>query len=182
MKHSQKIVTSIITICISMAFIGCQTYDNMSKGGKGGLGGAGLGALAGQLIGGDTQATLIGAAAGAGLGYIIGNEKDKKDAQQPQFVPEYAPFAGTKWTVTKVTPAPSPAFKTLTIEFLTDGTLITRKTLLDDQMILEKESYRVSGGILIINQADYLINATYTMSGNKLTLNAEQFRAELMRM
>ena len=39
---------------------------------------AGIGALAGQAIGGDTEATLIGAGVGALAGYAIGNEQDKK--------------------------------------------------------------------------------------------------------
>lgn len=43
----------------------------------GALLGAGIGALAGQAIGHDTEATLIGAAVGTGAGYIIGNESDK---------------------------------------------------------------------------------------------------------
>ncbi len=43
----------------------------------GALLGAGLGALAGQAIGHDTKATLIGVAVGTGAGYIIGNESDK---------------------------------------------------------------------------------------------------------
>jgi uncharacterized protein YcfJ len=43
----------------------------------GALLGAGVGALAGQAIGGDTEATLIGTAVGVGAGYIIGNESDK---------------------------------------------------------------------------------------------------------
>ncbi|MCH8131581.1 MAG: hypothetical protein IIA30_03425, partial [Myxococcales bacterium] len=41
-----------------------------------------IGALAGQAIGGDTDGTLIGAAVGSGIGYIIGNEKDKADARE----------------------------------------------------------------------------------------------------
>ena len=48
------------------------------------LAGAGIGALAGQAIGGNTGATLIGAGAGAVGGYIIGNEMDKKKAQRLQ--------------------------------------------------------------------------------------------------
>lgn len=46
----------------------------------GALLGAGIGALAGQAIGHDTQATLIGAAIGTGAGYIFGNESDKERA------------------------------------------------------------------------------------------------------
>jgi hypothetical protein len=43
----------------------------------GALLGAGIGALAGQAIGRDTEATLIGTAVGAGAGYVVGNESDK---------------------------------------------------------------------------------------------------------
>ncbi len=35
----------------------------------------------GQLAGGDSEATLIGAAVGAGAGYIFGNESDKEKTQ-----------------------------------------------------------------------------------------------------
>ena len=55
---------------------GCQS---------GGQTGAALGSLAGagigQLAGKDTKSTLIGAAVGAGAGYIFGNEGDKKKTQ-----------------------------------------------------------------------------------------------------
>jgi outer membrane lipoprotein SlyB len=47
----------------------------------GALLGAGVGALAGQAIGGNTEATLIGTGVGAGAGYIIGNESDKEKAR-----------------------------------------------------------------------------------------------------
>ena len=39
-----------------------------------------LGAGIGQLAGGDTESTLIGAAVGGGAGYMLGNERDKKEA------------------------------------------------------------------------------------------------------
>ena len=39
--------------------------------------------LGGATIGGDTKSTLIGPAAGAGSGYIIGNEADKPDTTTP---------------------------------------------------------------------------------------------------
>ena len=48
----------------------------------GSLLGAGVGALAGQAIGGDTEATLIGTGVGAGAGYIIGNESDKAKSRR----------------------------------------------------------------------------------------------------
>jgi len=49
----------------------------------GSLLGLGLGAVAGQAIGGDTAGTLIGAGVGAGAGYIVGNELDKDDEPRP---------------------------------------------------------------------------------------------------
>jgi surface antigen len=53
-----------------------------TKGQQGAAGGAVGGAILGQMIGGDTEATLIGAALGGLVGYIIGNEMDKYDREQ----------------------------------------------------------------------------------------------------
>lgn len=60
----------------SMALSGCNDAQ------AGALLGAGIGALAGQAIGHDTEATLIGGAVGAGAGYILGNESDKAKHNQ----------------------------------------------------------------------------------------------------
>ena len=54
----------------------------------GGLAGGGIGALAGQAIGGDTESTLIGAGVGAVAGYILGNEVDKANQQNQQNRPQ----------------------------------------------------------------------------------------------
>lgn len=62
-----------LTVAAACTLGGCASNDAQ----WGGLFGAGLGALAGQAIGGDTEATLIGTAVGAGAGYMIGNESDK---------------------------------------------------------------------------------------------------------
>ena len=65
----------VLVLALGLAFLaGCET-----AGQSGALIGAGVGAGAGQLIGGDTESTLIGTAVGGGLGYIIGNERDKKN-------------------------------------------------------------------------------------------------------
>ena len=58
-------------------FAGAGFLGGCNDAQAGALLGAGIGALAGQAIGHDTQATLIGAAVGTGAGYIIGNESDK---------------------------------------------------------------------------------------------------------
>jgi hypothetical protein len=59
-----------------IVFTGCENSAQTGAG-AGALAGAGIGQLAGR----DTEATLIGAAVGAGAGYIIGNEQDKKKQQ-----------------------------------------------------------------------------------------------------
>ena len=66
-------------LMIGLSCGGCET-----KAQTGTLGGAGIGALAGQAIGGDTGATLIGAGVGAVAGYVVGNEMDKKDEREGQ--------------------------------------------------------------------------------------------------
>ena len=45
------------------------------------LAGAGIGALAGR----STESTLIGAAVGAGAGYMVGNESDKAKTQSRMY-------------------------------------------------------------------------------------------------
>ena len=76
--------STITILALSLGFLfiaGC---------GSSGSTGAGIGALAGagigQLAGGNTEATLIGAAIGGGTGYIIGNEADKKAANKKNTV------------------------------------------------------------------------------------------------
>jgi len=67
----KKIATTLsIAAVLSLATIGCTKTE------EGALIGTGIGALAGQAIGGDTGATLIGAGAGALIGGAIGNDQD----------------------------------------------------------------------------------------------------------
>ena len=61
----------VLAAGVMIGLTGCNDAQS------GSLLGAGIGALAGQAIGGDTEATLIGAGVGAGAGYIVGNESDK---------------------------------------------------------------------------------------------------------
>ena len=68
------IILMVVAVSLGLAFVGGCESDAQT----GALIGAGVGALAGQAIGGDTQGTLIGAGVGAAGGYIIGNEQDKK--------------------------------------------------------------------------------------------------------
>jgi len=69
-----------------------------NKAQQGGLGGAAVGALIGQAIGHDTEATLLGAAIGGVLGYMVGNEMDKEDRRRLNDVYEYQPDnTTTEW-------------------------------------------------------------------------------------
>ena len=67
----------LVGLCAAITLLtGCNDAQS------GALLGAGIGALAGQAIGGNTKSTLIGTAVGAGAGYVIGNESDKAKHQQ----------------------------------------------------------------------------------------------------
>ncbi|MEN8252342.1 MAG: glycine zipper domain-containing protein [Patescibacteria group bacterium] len=68
---------NIIAVIVLFASVSGCNYAQMS-----GVGGAGAGALIGQAIGKNTEATLIGAAVGTMVGYMIGNEMDKYDKAQ----------------------------------------------------------------------------------------------------
>ncbi|MCI5144485.1 MAG: glycine zipper 2TM domain-containing protein [Candidatus Electrothrix sp. AR3] len=81
-------ITHIMAIFSIFLLASCTTA---SRGGIGAAGGAGAGAIAGQAIGHDTQSTLLGAAIGGVLGYIVGNEMDKFDQQQLSQAYESAP-------------------------------------------------------------------------------------------
>jgi len=66
----------------AMLLLGLAAGSGCQSGGQTGLlAGAGIGALAGQAIGGNTTATLIGTGVGAGVGYVIGNERDRSQAR-----------------------------------------------------------------------------------------------------
>ncbi len=89
--------------------------SSMNKAQVGGVGGAGAGAIIGQAIGHNTEATLIGMVVGGMVGYIVGNEMDKYDREQLNHVYERGlsghpsswvnPDKGTQYHVT-----PQPAY------------------------------------------------------------------------
>ena len=75
---AKDLVTILMVVVASLGLVfvlGCESDAQ-----TGALLGTGVGALAGQAIGGDTKSTLIGAAVGAGAGYMVGSEQDKKKA------------------------------------------------------------------------------------------------------
>ncbi len=114
----EKKMKKIILILLPLLILGLSSCgDQFSKGQKGaGIGAAG-GAIIGQAIGRNTEATLIGAAVGTMLGYIVGNEMDKFDRQELNQTYEFGksgqtttwqnPDSGNNYKVT-----PQPAYTT----------------------------------------------------------------------
>lgn len=73
-----KMFIGVMVVLISGMLVpgGCE-----SGGQTGALLGSLAGAGIGQIAGGDTKSTLIGAGIGGATGYIIGSEKDKQQAR-----------------------------------------------------------------------------------------------------
>ena len=155
---------------------------------KGMAWGAGLGAIAGGIIGGHGSDALIGAAVGTGIGYIVGNESDKKKAQEMNAQSpkgthhETGPFAGTTWHLMDWSPkSGKEVFKAKTFSFGKDGWLTTHTTNKDGKKTTDRENYRVVDNTLIVNKGDYLLNFKYAIQGDQLTVDSEKVRAILKR-
>jgi hypothetical protein len=73
-----KIHMVILTLIFSVLLVSCAHYPpDRYNTQAGAVTGAGMGALIGQAIGGNTQGTLIGLAAGTILGALVGNAVDQ---------------------------------------------------------------------------------------------------------
>ncbi|MCX5803052.1 MAG: YMGG-like glycine zipper-containing protein [Proteobacteria bacterium] len=72
----------LIMLVLSMGFLTFSCTSTGYNTQKGAAIGTGLGALAGQIIGGNTAGTLIGAAVGALAGGIVGNAVDQDVTNQ----------------------------------------------------------------------------------------------------
>jgi len=169
----------------SLTIVFATTVGCATKGRTGALAGSGVGALIGQAVGRDTEATLIGAAVGTGVGYIIGNEMDKKDAkalEAQSAVPNNAPLAGTSWRVTSLVRDEPLPHRSIVLEFRNDGRVVTMRTLPNDDVIRSEEAYRVVGSTLIVNKPGYIVNARYRIDGQEMVVEAQKFRAVLQRL
>ncbi|MBT8484623.1 MAG: glycine zipper 2TM domain-containing protein [Phycisphaerales bacterium] len=169
-----------------IAVLGCQSSAQ-----TGGLIGSGVGALAGQAIGGNTEATLLGTAIGAGVGFIIGNEEDKQRARSMSASTRSMHYAhsevgvlgGTRWKTVSLAPVGvGDPYVSKILEFRRDGRVITTTTRPDGEVDIMNERYRVVGRTLIINRAGYLVNAEFGIAGDELIISAEEFRAVLRRL
>jgi hypothetical protein len=79
--EEMKMRNLAILLILGLALAGCA---GMTKTEKSALGGAALGALGGQLIGGDTKSTLAGTVIGAGAGGLAGHYSEAQDRKQQQ--------------------------------------------------------------------------------------------------
>lgn len=166
-------------ILVSIAAGGCQTGK-----GTGTLAGAGVGALIGQAVGGNTQATLIGGAIGAGVGYVIGDQVDQKKAEEMSKSGdthnEVAPLGGTRWKLVSVNARqPVKPYLTKIVEFQPNGHVITTTTQQDHSQVVNQESYRVVGDTLIVNKPGYLVNARFRIDQQQLIIDDPGFSAVL---
>ena len=105
---------SLLLLSVFLLTLTSCADSQLSKGTQGaGMGAAG-GAIIGQAIGRNTEATLIGAAVGTMLGYIVGNEMDKFDKRELNQAYEFGPSGQpTTWknpdsgNAYQVTPQPA---------------------------------------------------------------------------
>jgi hypothetical protein len=116
---------------------------------------------------------LIGAGVGAGVGYLIGNEQDKKDSQRRQAIreDETKPLAGSTWKVVSIVPKPEKPFKSVTVQFRSDGHVVTTNTHMNGNVETVTEKYRIVGSTLIIYKPDYVANEKFKIDGNKLIID-----------
>jgi phage tail tape-measure protein len=74
----------LCVLALGFAGLSCESISGLSDTTKGAAIGTGLGAIAGQIIGGNTAGTLIGAGAGALVGGLVGHEMDYQKGKQVQ--------------------------------------------------------------------------------------------------
>ncbi len=187
---SRKI--ALMSMAVAVMLAGCQgeSAGGFAKEHKGGLigggVGAGLGGIVGRAVGHNTTSTVIGAGVGAGLGYVLGNEYDKRQARDHDPAQPTA-LTGTNWRVDQLNVPNAPAYKDMYLSFEPNSQLVTTTVAPDGKVTKAVETYRVADHTLIINKADsgnqpgYIINAGYTMNGDKMTINSPDFSAQLER-
>ncbi len=182
MFRKMKLVCAVLVLLTGI--LGMLTMEGCaSHAGTGALAGSGLGALTGQMIGKNTESTLIGAGIGAGVGYLIGRQSDKRKAVEQNVRATYAPLGGTKWRVISIKPAHKvPKFTSKVVEFKNDGHVVTTTTYPDKSRDVSTENYRVMGSTLIVNRKGYIINYQYRINGNKMVARADTVTIQLRRL
>lgn len=182
-EHRRTIIATTLALVLSLSGLTVLAQDKPEAGGPSG---AGMGALLGQASRGSTASTVVGAGVGAGVGYLIGNEADKKEAHTRQMAIEQdvRPLANTSWQVVSVTPKPAEPIRSVVGRFNADGTVTTTTAYWDGRTVTDtnNERYRIVGQTLIINQDDWVINATFRLDGDSLYIDTGRYILVMERL
>jgi hypothetical protein len=189
------LVYIIFIISLSFALSGCGSTSAQ----KGATGGATVGAVAGGLIGG-WRGAAVGAAVGGGLGYIGGNEADKKKAKEQAERKKAAlaksevtddpktayrpanenPLVGsTRRVVSVVSKEPYPESASMVVTFQTNSKVTTLMMLKDGSTQTIVESYRIVEDVLVITGKDYVYNGKFSIEGKQMIFVAPEIRTVL---
>ena len=168
--------------------------------------GAAIGALTGGLVSGRLGGAAVGAVAGGGLGYVIGNEKDKQRAQEQAAreqaarnkasvsakpdtayeAPEENPLVGSTWQlISLVTEEPSPDYASVLVTFPTNSKVTTLAVRKDGSAETWVESYRIVDDVMVLTGNDretgepYMINAKFSIKDKQLILASPEGRVVL---
>jgi hypothetical protein len=188
---SRKIVLALTAAAVMLAGCQGQGVGEFAKEHEVGLIGAGvgggIGALAGRAVGHSTASTLIGAAVGGGIGYLLGNTQDKRRAEQYDRATS-TPLTGSYWRVQQLNMPNPPAYREMYLSFEPNSQLVTTQIMPDGRVIRSAETYRIADHTLIINrpaegdQPGYIVNATYSVNDGTMTINSQDFNANLQRV
>ena len=187
----------LFTLGLCVMLIGCGTTEAQKKGSTGAVVGALSGLAIGSLVGESGTGALIGTAVGGGLGYIAGNEEDKKIAKEeaarerealakakitkdPNTAyrpPNENPFVGSTWRVLSiVSKKPTTEYQSMVLTFQTNTKLTTLTISKNGKATTRVESYRVVDDVIVISGKDYIINAKYSIQGKQLIIVAPEIR------
>ena len=189
----------LLAVLTIVGLTGCGS----TQAAKGGTGGAAIGAVASGVLGGNM---VTGALVGGGLGYIMGNEADKRAAQQQAeaeraraaasrvtadqstaYQPERSqmnPLVGSSWQLIAYdTSGETPEWSGAVLTFATNSKATTLIMFPDGETESFVESYRVVDDVLILSGTedgkDYAVPMTMSIEGGQMVLVASDFRAVL---
>jgi hypothetical protein len=172
---------------------------------QGGSTGAGIGALASGLLGGNM---VTGALIGGGIGYIAGNEADKRDAEdlarQRQAALEQSritdnastavvvpkqdqnPLTGSTWQVLSIDPDDKiPPFSGMVVTFATNSRVTTLTAWADGEVETTAENYRVVDDILVFSGRDpdtgedYAVTMKFSVESGQMLATSQDLRIVL---
>jgi len=189
--------------------ISSATIHAQSEAKRKGWIGAGIGALAGGIIGGDLGGAAVGAVAGGGIGYLTGNEGDKKKAEaqaaaeqearsqaqvteNPETVyksPVTNQFVGSTWQVVSlVSEGPYPEYASMVVNFPSSSKLTTMAVHKDGKAETTVEQYRIVEDAIVITVEDpdtgetYVNNFKFSVDGDQLIAVSPESRVVLQRV